>query len=306
MQNIIVPEEYKKTFDTLNGARQTVHIYQEMSLWPEWAPGTEVAASAHDFWKLSDILVTVNGINTDPYRSTITLDNIIREYTPKKLKEKNPARMSRLAASHFHVLDGDEFDAELSRFAAWALVKEIGKQHPTTFHQEYFINPNAGILDIYSNTNETARIGLREVVSKYQKQLDGIMKRLRANNGIQYADMKREMYTWLFKSSATDIKKKNHLPENKPLADFMNAYLLRAYIRALRNIIAKWDNGTVRDYSGLRGAIYNEMVAARESLTKKFARPENSIKPNSVAQVEQWRKNREFQFARNYINVYVK
>lgn len=306
MQNIIVPEEHKNTFDTLNGARQTVHIYQEMSLWPELAPGAEIAERAHDFWKMSDILLTVNGINSEPYRSTITLDNIIREYTPKGLREKNPARMSKLAASHFHVLDGDEFDAELSRFAAWALVKEIGKQHPTTFHQEYFINPNAGILDIYSNTNETARIGLREVVSKYQKQLDGIMKRLRANNGIQYADMKREMYTWLFKSSATDIKKKNHLPENKPLADFMNAYLLRAYIRALRNIIAKWDNGTVRDYSGLRGAIYNEMVAARESLTKKFARPENSIQPNSVVQVEQWRKNREFQFARNYINVYVK
>lgn len=306
MQNIIVPEEYKKTFDILNGARQTVHVYQEMSLWPEWAPGAEIAERAHDFWKLSDILVTVNSINAEPYLSTITLDNIIREYTPKGLKEKNPARMSRLAASHFHVLDGDEFDAELSRFAAWALVKEIGKQRPTTFHQEYFINPNAGILDIYNNTNQTARIGLREIVSKYQKQLDGIMKRLRAQNNQQYAEMKREMYTWLFKCSATDIRKKYHLPESKPLADFMNAYLLRAYIRALRNIIAKWDNGSVRDYSGLRGAIYNEMVAARDSLTKKFARPENSIQPNSVAQVEQWRKERELQFAQNYINTYVR
>ena len=240
MENIIIPNKYMETFDKLNNGRNTTRIWRELSIWPDWAPDQQIAAGANDFWKLSELLNTVDGLNGEPYKSTITLDNAVRAYTPNKLKENNPERMSKLASGHFRVIDDKNFDAEVSRFAAWALVKEIGKSKPTIFHQEYFMtpNPNTSIIDLYRLTNQAERIGLRSDVRKYQKQLNGIMNKLHAHNQ-HYAELNREMVKWLFGNlNAGDIREEYRLHENKPLADFMNAHLLAAYGTAIRDTVS--------------------------------------------------------------------
>lgn len=309
MENIIIPNKYMETFDKLNNGRNTTRIWRELSIWPDWAPDQQIAAGANDFWKLSELLNTVDGLNGEPYKSTITLDNAVRAYTPNKLKENNPERMSKLASGHFRVIDDKNFDAEVSRFAAWALVKEIGKSKPTIFHQEYFMtpNPNTSIIDLYRLTNQAERIGLRSDVRKYQKQLNGIMNKLRAHNQ-HYAELNREMVKWLFGNlNAGDIREEYRLHENKPLADFMNAHLLAAYGTALKNIVYKWDfEAPAREYSILRGIVYNEMIAAREDMKKKFGRPEVNFDRASVDEVEKWHNKREFEFAKKYINTKVR
>ena len=309
MENIIVPSKYMETFDKLNNGRNTTRILRELSIWPDWAPDGKIAVGANDFWKLSDLLTTVEGLNGEPYKSTITLDNVVRAYTPNKLKEKNPERMSKLASEHFRVVDDKNFDAEVSRFAAWALVKEIGKGKPTIFHQEYFMTPNSHttVIDLYKLTNQTARIDLREDVKKYQKQLNGIMNKLHAHDK-HYAELNREMVKWLFGNlNSGDIRYEYRLPENKPLADFMNVHLLFAYRNALKNIIHKWDfDAPAREYGVLRGIVYNEMIAAREEMKRKFGNPEKSFDTISVDEVTKWHNKREFEFAKKYINVKVR
>ena len=170
MENIMVPTEYQNAFEILGRGRNTTHTYNNLSLWPELVPHEPIDESTTEFWKLSDLFQTVDGINTAPYKNTITLDNIVREYTPAKLKSRNPERMSQMAARHFRVLNDQDFNAELTRFATWALFKEIGKSAPTIFHQEYCLTPqNTSMVTIYKKTQETMRIDLRNAVKKYQK-----------------------------------------------------------------------------------------------------------------------------------------
>ena len=308
MENIMVPTEYQNAFEILGRGRNTAHTYNNLSLWPELVPHEPVAESTTEFWKLSDLFQTVDGINTAPYKSTITLDNIVREYTPAKLKSRNPERMSQMAARHFRVLDDKDFNAELTRFATWALFKEIGKSAPTVFHQEYCLAPqNAGMVTIYKKAKQTMRIDLRNAVKKYQKQLNGIMGKLHAQSK-HYAELNREMIKWLFGNlGAADIQQEYKLPAGKPLADFMNANLLAAYGNALENIVHKWDfDVPAREYSILRGVVYNEMIAARKDMQTKFGNPENNFSRISVDEVEQWHKNCEFEFARAHLNDHVR
>jgi hypothetical protein len=277
-------------------------------LWPELVPHEPIDETTAEFWKLSDLFQTVGGINTAPYKSTITLDNIVREYTPAKLKSRNPERMSQMAARHFRVLSDQDFNAELTRFATWALFKEIGKSAPTVFHQEYCLAPqNTSMVTIYKKAKQTMRIGLRNTVKKYQKQLNGIMHKLHAQN-THYAELNREMIKWLFGNlGAADIQQEYKLPAGKPLADFMNANLLATYGNALENIVHKWDfDVPAREYSILRGVVYNEMIAARKDMQKKFGNPENNFSHISVDEVEQWHKNCEFEFARAHLNDHVR
>ncbi len=312
MENILMP--YKQEYELLNAARQNTRTYSKMSLWPEWAPDEKIDVPTIEFWKLSSLFQTIDGLNAEPYKSTITLDNLVRAYTPNKMKEKNPERMSKMASQHFRVLDDKKFDAELTRFAAWALFKEIGKTKPTIFHQEYFLAPNnTAAMEIYKNALQTARIGLRDNVRKYQKQLNGIMNKLHAQNK-HYAELNREMTKWLFGNlNAADIQYEYKLPDNKPLADFMNAHLLAAYGNALENIVHKWDfEVPAREYSILRGVAYNEMIAARKDMQKKFGNPEHNFVRSvynsgvSVDEVEKWHNKREFEFARAHLNDHVR
>lgn len=308
MENIMVPTEYQNAFEILGRGRNTARTYNNLSLWPELVPHEPVAESTTEFWKLSDLFQTVDGINTAPYKSTITLDNIVREYTPAKLKSRNPERMSQMAARHFRVLSDQDFNAELTRFATWALFKEIGKSAPTVFHQEYCLAPqNAGMVTIYKKAKQTMRIDLRNAVKKYQKQLNGIMHKLHAQN-THYAELNREMIKWLFGNlGAADIQQEYKLPAGKPLADFMNTNLLATYENALENIVHKWDfDVPAREYSILRGVVYNEMIAARKDMQKKFGNPENNFSRISVDEVEQWHKNCEFEFARAHLNDHVR
>lgn len=308
MENIMVPTEYQNAFEILGRGRNTAHTYNNLSLWPELVPHEPVAESTTEFWKLSDLFQTVDGINTAPYKSTITLDNIVREYTPAKLKSRNPERMSQMAARHFRILNDQDFNAELTRFATWALFKEIGKSAPTVFHQEYCLAPqNAGMVTIYKKAKQTMRIDLRNAVKKYQKQLNGIMHKLHAQN-THYAELNREMIKWLFGNlGAADIQQEYKLPAGKPLADFMNTNLLATYENALENIVHKWDfDVPAREYSILRGVVYNEMIAARNDMQKKFGNPENNFSRISVDEVEQWHKNCEFEFARAHLNDHVR
>lgn len=313
-ENIMIPKQYANIMDALDKSRQTAHTYYQYSIYPDLIPSKPLAEPSYDFWKMTDLFTTVPTIDSTPYESFITLYNIIHEYTPTKIKEKNPTRMSQMVAHHFRILSEEPFDAELTRFASWAMFKEIGKNKPTIFHQEYFLNanPNATIIDLYKTTNQTARIHLRDEVKKYHKQLDGIMNRLHAQSN-HYANLKHDMKNWLFGTNTEDIRANYNLPTNKPLTDFMNAYLLATYGNALKNIVHAWDNTTLpREYGTLRDIIYTEMITARKSMEKTFGHPaanfvRNEYKqPISVDDVIKWRNKRELDFAQKHMHDHVR
>ena len=136
---------YQNVFDTLNSTKQTKSIAREYitpSLWPKKIPNqTTTANTGTDVWLLTDVLGTVKNLETKDYQSSSTIGNILREYAPANML---PNQKFELVDNHMHIIKvtDESMTAEISRYAAWAIMKEIGKHNNTTFHQEYFMYPN--------------------------------------------------------------------------------------------------------------------------------------------------------------------
>lgn len=275
----------QEIFNMLNSSYHAIYEYELFTDRP------------YDYWKLTDVLQTVPGIPPVTYRNKFTLRAVFDAHTPKRLFPKNPDMATKTFDNNVYVFDWKKFDAELSRYACWTLMKEIGKNVPTEFHQEYFMHPDGTFADIWANASATARIRLRAVVADYQHQLSGIVARL---TGKQSALM-REIQALVFGNiSISDIQMNYKMNENKPLADYMNAHLLHAYGNMLKNIVNRWDSLMgIRTYTQLREIARQESAAMRR---KFYGLPEQHFDMSPINKIEQWRNAREFEFAQKYMN----
>lgn len=275
----------KEIFNMLNASYHATYEYELFTDRPRY-----------DYWKLTDVLRTVPGVPPVTYRNKFTLRAVFDAHTPKRLFPKNPDKSSAIFDSNVYIFDWKKFDAELSRYACWTLMKEIAKETPTEFQQEYFMNPNGDFADIFANASAAARIRLRATVADYQRQLSGIIGRLTGNQSV----LMREMYSWLFPNDKiSDIQMRYRMNESKPLADYMNARLLYAYGLLLKKIVNRWDGLVgIRTYSQLRDIVRQESVLMRREFC---GLPEHNFDMSSIANVEQWRSAREYEFAKKCI-----
>ena len=299
MQNTIIPNQ--DIFETLNSARQNKRDYIAMSLWPD-IPGTKITATTHEFWSLTTVLGTIKNLDIKTYQSSSTIGNILRKYAPTDML---PAQKFELLHNNMHVIEitDKSMNAEISRYAAWAIMKEIGKKYNTTFQQEYFLTPNPNPGQIFAHTRQIARIATRDTVSKYQKQLNGILGHLTKQQQY-FADFHKQLSGWLFPNTTIkNIQRHYHISENKPLADYMNDELITAFANALKNIVEKFDNlpQTKKTYDNLYQIAQQEMTTARQPFIKENDAPELNICTTSVDGVIADRKKREQTFVNKYI-----
>lgn len=308
MQNTML--NYGNEFKQLNNSRHDMGEFHELSLWPELVPMEKFLVSRHEYWLLSDLMNILNVTDKEKFANNISMCNAFYGATPKKLQPKSPTKMSDLYKQHIYKLDNN--DAELSRYACWALLKGLESTTPTTFFENYFILPNANLQYLNKATNEINRIELRKAVAKYHTQMAGIMKSFKVKRGQYYADLNNLMIRWLFGNlNSGDIRNEYNIAPSKPLADYMNDKLLSTYATAMKNIIDVWDNhAPSHEYTTLYGIIYNEMTDARSKF--KFGRPEDNFefkvnpnnkqkKPISVHDIEKWKKFIEQKFTEKYI-----
>ena len=256
-------------------------------------------APVAEYWNLGELLPMFGLEGIETYKNESTLRGVFYEHTPPRIKSQKPEKMERLFSDNVHIIaDKKDFDAEMSRYACWTLVKEIDGCSPMEFYQEYFLAPNSSFETIHFNARATSRIALRDFEKKYQKQLSGIVYKFHGN----YSVLNREITQWFFGNlNAADIQYHYHLNESKPLADYMNDRLLDAYGRLLQSIVNKYDESDgVRTYNMLRNIAYRESVAARRNFM--FGKPENNFETSSIADVERQLKKRESEFAQQYIN----
>ena len=305
--NTLFPYTYE--FRILSDGRKTTREFRELTLWPDGSK--PVAVTAREYWLLSDLLKTVRGNYSTQYlKNTFALDRIIRKNTPKKVNlSESPLN------AHIHVkMQGVNLaDIELSRYACWTLMKEIGKTVPTVFQQEYFLNPNTKLGDICASLREPGRVYLRAKGTQLEKQLHGILNRFITKSTPTHLKSKyhSELNSYTARclygnayTNVRDIKESHNIPLEDSLSDYMNFDLLSAYCNALENIIAIWDTKTSqRTYESLRQVIYNEMTQARTLFNK--GRPEQNFSKTPVSQIQQLQDNRELEFAKQYVNIKV-
>lgn len=315
-ENILIPNT--KEYNELNRTRSTLHLYDSLSIWPDWNPNEHFIMNSNEHWNLSDILDIVNPHDREFFSKKLTLEMAIATNTPKIFaKENNPESIYE----HMRpILDNS--DMELSRYAAWALVKEIGKNKPTEFFQMYFMGPvlqdGDSLVNVYKKSLTASRIRLRNEVRPLNKQLNGIFSSLNPDPQ-HYAAFHREKREQLFGKKKTKqkiIKQRKLLPnvqEPKPgtlastqkveFENYMNAQLLTAYIRALRLIIEKWDDHPRSHcYEYLRG----QTLRAMDGINADFRRHNapsaiGNLSQYGIKTIEFELKQKEIEFAKKYI-----
>jgi len=285
---------YQNVFDTLNSTKQTTRPYQ-LSIWPGLSPNTKIQCPDH--WLLNDVLSTVKNLDTETYQFQSTIGNILREYAPANML---PNEKFKLFDNHIYVIHiGDEkLTAEISRYAAWAIMKEIGKHHNTTFHQEYFMYPNQELNAIIARVNEISRIAVRERVKTYKKKLDGVLGTL-INQNYQFGKFYTLLYTWLFPK---EYNSDNNLQNYSHITDYMNHKLLPLYANALENIVNRYNNSQNKTYNNLYTISRIEMLSIRKHFADAHDSPKQNLSFMPVKNVIADREKREQTFINKHIH----
>jgi len=316
INNTLIPNADK--YVALNHAKNTIRIYEELSIWPDLVPNDRYAIRTNEYWALNDLAKIIDVPDKNFLVNPLTISMALSQNTPGELAKQNN---NELMQNHVRPIK-ENSDLELSRYAAWTLVKEIGKTAPTTFFQEYFINPGKHASDICNMSWQTERIELRNRVAKLNDQLDGIFNSLNPT-AQHFAAFNHQRTEWLFnRSTKTKIIKECKLlpnvqkpnkdklatPSRTQLYDYMNVRLLKAYINAAETIIKKWDaNPKLHNYFALRDMTY----LALHSICVDFwcngaTSPIANLCHYGVKSVEQWQKEREIAFAKKYIEKHIR
>lgn len=295
-------QEYQNIFDTLNSTRRTKSIareYTTLSLWPKKIPAqTTIANTGTDVWLLTDVLSTVKNLEIKDYQSSSTIGNILREYAPANML---PNQKFELVDNHMHIIKvtDESMTAEISRYAAWAIMKEIGKHNNTTFHQEYFIYPKQDLTTIVARVNEISRIDAREKVKTYKKKIDGILGTL-INLNYQFGKFYLLLYNWLFPKEYNSTN--DDLPNYSHITDYMNHKLLPLYANALENIVNRYNNLRNKTYNNLYTISRNEMLSIRKHFTDVHDSPKQNLSLASIKEVIADRNDREKEFVNKYVH----
>ena len=312
------PILYSKEYHELNRTRSTIHVYDNLSIWPDWSPNEYIMTNSKEHWNLSDILDIVNPQERGYFSKKLTLEMAIGQNTPKEFAAQNNPEL--IYAHMRPILDNS--DMELSRYAAWALVKEIGKTMPTEFYQMYFMSsvltPDNSLANIYEKSLTASRVRLRNEVRPLNKQINGIFSSLNPDKR-HYAIFHNEKREQLFGKNKTKqdiIKQRKLLPnvqepksdtlangKNIEMEDYMNARLLYLYIRALNIIIEKWDDHPRSHcYEYLRGTTMRAMDAINADLRRHDAPSAiGNLSKYGIRTIEFELKQKEIEFAKKYI-----
>lgn len=319
MTNIEIP--YNQEYKNLANARHSTRIANDLSIWPDLVPDDVYQIKSNDFWILNDLLDTLHIEYKQKYLSPITLGGALIDNTPQELVPENPRDKNKLVNQHIYV-PTEKSNTELSQYACWTLIKSMNQD--STFFQEYFMNPDMELIPLYRTAFNSSRIPLRAKLSKLNSQLNGIFASVGANHSSQFATYNREKTETLFggKTKVNIIKNRHLLPNvNTPknntfakptsthLPDYMNAWLLGAYIKAIQNIILQWDETSrlYRNYPTLRDITHNEMKRARNGfITKYESSPEENISSYGIKTIEHDLRLREIEFAKKHIASHVR
>ena len=295
-------DSYNNLFNALNSARHIKHIQCEFVapfLWRNIPAEKMPVTTTCEFWLLTDVLGTIENLETKNYQTSFTIGNILREYAPTKML---PKQKFELTDNHLHIIKvtDESMTAEISRYAAWAIMKEIGNHYNTTFQQEYFLAPTPHFEQTVTHTNELSRIDARKKFQTHKHNLDGILGKLIHQN-YQFGKFYNLLYSWLFIKDDKSIGNATiydyyKIPKGASLTDYMNYKLLPLYATALENIANRYNNLQHQTYDNLYTISKKEMGNVRQQFIRSHDSTKRNLSPVSIDTIIADRKRREQKF----------
>ena len=292
----------KKIFNQLNASHRLVYEYELFT--------TPIAES----WELGGLFSTLSEATPKSYKDEDKFRRILELSTPKGVYSRKPSRLEDIVSANIPTfIKGDELNAEVSRYAAWALMKYLGPD--TIIQQEYFLLPDEGskfktpidhLKSIIDQVNKTVRIQWRTNVAQSEKQISGILGSF--NRGIGGADDRGSYFSTLHhdinkilydKKPVFDIRQEYDMRKGASLADYMNYHLLYAYYVMLRRTIRDWNNpDTRKTYPRFVNIALENAELARTYFS--HGKPYDNFTKLSISEVKSDRYKREIAFAKKY------
>lgn len=291
----------KEIFDKLNASHHLVYEYKLFT--------TPIAES----WELGGLFSTLDEATPKSYKDEDKFKRILELSTPKAVYSRKPERLEEIVSANTpNFIKGNELGTEISRYAAWALMKYLGDN--TIIQQEYFLlldeagkfSPTSEhFMDIMTQVNKTIRIPWRANVAHCEKQIGGILGSF--NRGIgrgdresYFAGLHRDINRILYdKKSVFDIRQEYDMRKGASLADYMNYRLLYAYCIMLRRTIRDWNNLDSRQtYPGFVNIALENAEIARTRFQN--GAPYDNFTKQSVSEIKSALNKREIAFAKKY------
>lgn len=191
-------------------------------------------------------------------------------------------------------------DLELSRYACWCLMR----QSPSLmFERLYFLHPNITYFELYKSNTEFNRIQLRNLLSTYEKRLNGILYRISAN----FSLFNHETIRPFFGGYTTEELRDMYNIKNKsaPIFDYVGPLTLMARINALDKTIRAYNRtGHTMSAHDLSYNLWQDLISERNNLVYSHQTyPEGDIRPNMpVQKLQRQLNNIEQNFIREYAN----
>lgn len=292
----------KKIFNQLNASHHMIYEYELFT--------TPIAES----WDLGGLFSTLSEATPKSYKDEDKFRRILELSTPKSVYSRKPSRLEDIVSTNIPTfIKGDELSTEVSRYAAWALMKYLGSD--TIIQQEYFLLPNEGgnfktpmdhLKSIVNQVNKTVRIQWRINVAQSEKQISGILGSFNRGFGgtedreSYFATLHRDINRILYDGkSVFDIRQEYNMHKGASLADYMNYHLLYAYYIMLRRTIRDWNDLDARKtYPKFMNIALENAELARKYFN--HGAPYDNFTNLSISEVKSDRCKREIAFAKKY------
>lgn len=303
-------------FETLNNQRHTCADGTQLDM---FTPTKTSATTNAEYWLYSDLYNLFGGAYI-PLYPTIphhTWNNLVMP-----IGNKNHPEMTRPTADFYnghiatihhpykigpHTTVKKGTDQELSRYACWCMTRNNPNM---IFARTYFISPtihpNMSFDNMEKLSYQFARVGLREQLKAYEKQIGGILNKTSGHFSLFNHNMTRAFF---YGYDATTLKEIYKIPakSNDPISNYMGAGSLHARICALRDAIAEFNLSKSTSANVFDEILHKHLTAQRIKLIRETdIRPEQDIFTTPISQVKSQLNHAELDFIKQYSKIKIR
>ena len=177
-------------------------------------------------------------------------------------------------------------DILLTRYACYLIAQNgDSRKEEISFAQNYFAVQTRRAELVEQRLLEFERVKAREKLSQTEKQLSGVLYE-RGVDEKGFVIIRSKGDQALFRLTTQQLKKKMHVPDGRPVADFLPTISIKAKDLAAEMTSLNVQNKNLKGHNPIEKEHVDNSKAVRDMLTKRGIVPENLPPAEDVKKVQ--------------------